>query len=106
MFLSRSYKIFPVGQSHKLLLLLLLLLLFSNIVTLIHPYIPISGSVSIISNCSTPQYLSFGLSGSNSRTSMDGADTAVAWVDSSGRPNAVDYYLQPEKRFQVSHSRS
>jgi len=32
---------------------------------------------------------------------MDGADVAITWVDSDGRPNAVDYHLQSEKRYQV-----
>ena len=42
---------------------------------------------------STPQYLGFGLSGSNSATSMFQADATIAWVDDNGRAQALDYYL-------------
>ena len=45
------------------------------------------------------QYLAFGISGSNTRTDMIGADVIVVWV-SNGQPNAVDYLLTA--RQQVS----
>ena len=48
-------------------------------------------------NCSfsysTIQYLGFGLSGSNSATSMFQADATIAWVDGNGMGQAQDYYL-------------
>ena len=34
------------------------------------------------------------LSGSTTRTSMDGADVTIAWVDNSREANAVDYHLR------------
>ena len=38
--------------------------------------------------------MGFGLSGSDSRTLMFGADPTITWVDSmSGQAKAVDYYL-------------
>ena len=43
--------------------------------------------------CSTIQYLGFGLSGSNSATSMFRADATIAWVDENGIGQAQDYYL-------------
>ena len=42
---------------------------------------------------STTQYLGFGLSGSNTATSMFQADATIAWVDDNGMPQARDYYL-------------
>ena len=42
---------------------------------------------------STIQYLGFGLSGSNSATSMFQADATIAWVDGNGMGQAQDYYL-------------
>lgn len=38
------------------------------------------------------QYMAFGISGSNTRTDMIGADVVVVWV-SSGIAYAVDYLL-------------
>ena len=42
---------------------------------------------------STIQYLGFGLSGSNSATSMFRADATITWVDENGVAQAQDYYL-------------
>ena len=49
------------------------------------------------------QYMSFGISGSNSSTDMIGADVVVVWVK-NGVANAVDYILTA--RQQVSGKRS
>ncbi|XP_074605545.1 protein Skeletor, isoforms B/C-like [Brevipalpus obovatus] len=38
-------------------------------------------------------YMAFGLSKDDSKSSMIGADAVVAWYDSNGRGHAVDYYL-------------
>ncbi len=43
--------------------------------------------------------MGFGISGSDSFTSMDGADPVIAWIDESQGPMAVDYHLSG--RFQV-----
>ena len=43
--------------------------------------------------------MGFGLSGSTTLTSMDGADVTIAWVDNSRGANAMDYHLR--YRFQV-----
>jgi hypothetical protein len=44
--------------------------------------------------CSTPQYLGFGLSGSDTQTLMLGADATIAWVDENGMAQAQDYFLE------------
>jgi len=36
--------------------------------------------------------MAFGISGSNTSTSMVGADVVVTWINSDG-PSAIDYYL-------------
>ena len=46
-----------------------------------------------VSSCSVDQYMGFGVSGSDSSTSMFGADPTITWVDTSSQPNAVDYHL-------------
>ena len=43
--------------------------------------------------CSTPQYLGFGVSGSDTQTLMLGADATIAWVDEKGIAQAQDYFL-------------
>lgn len=49
------------------------------------------------------QYMGFGLSGSNMRTEMVGADVSIAWVDSAaGMPNAQDYYLTARSPVSIS----
>ena len=45
--------------------------------------------------------MGFGLSGSPTRTSMDGADVTIAWVDNSRGANALDYHLESGNRVQV-----
>ena len=47
-------------------------------------------------------YMSFGISGSNTRTDMIGADVVVVWV-TNGVANVVDYILTA--RQQVRESR-
>ena len=44
--------------------------------------------------------MAFGISGSNTRTFMEGADVVVTWINSDG-PSAIDYYLTPGARQQV-----
>ena len=46
------------------------------------------------------QYLAFGISGSNTRTDMIGADVIVVWV-SNGQPNAVDYLLTARQQVSI-----
>ena len=36
--------------------------------------------------------MAFGISGSDTRTDMIGADVVVTWINDDG-PNAIDYYL-------------
>ena len=47
--------------------------------------------------------MGFGLSGSPTRTSMDGADVTIAWVDNSRGANALDYHLESRNRVQVCY---
>ena len=58
--------------------------------------------IVIIYFSSVPQYMAFGLSGSNSSTLMDGADVTVVWFQSSLVPRAQDYHLRRNNRVQVS----
>lgn len=52
--------------------------------------------------CSVNEYISFGLSGRDDFTFMDGADVVVTWVDGlTGTANAVDYLLS--QRVQVGY---
>ena len=46
------------------------------------------------------QYLSFGISGSNTSTDMIGADVVVVWVN-DGVANAVDYILTARQQVSV-----
>ena len=46
--------------------------------------------------------MAFGISGSNTGTNMVGADVVVAWVDDSGVPNAVDYYLTSRQQVVIA----
>ena len=52
---------------------------------------------------STIQYLGFGLSGSNSMTSMFQADATIAWIDNNGMAQAQDYYLSNYVQVSVVH---
>jgi len=47
------------------------------------------------------QYMSFGISGNNSRTDMIGADVAVVWVK-DGVASAVDYILTARQQVSVN----
>ena len=53
---------------------------------------------------SVPQYMGFGLSGSNSFTNMEGADVTISWIDNDEGPMADDYHLRVGNRVQVSES--
>ena len=44
--------------------------------------------------------MAFGISGSDTRTNMVGADVVVTWINSDG-PNAVDYYLTARQQVQL-----
>lgn len=45
------------------------------------------------------QYMSFGLSGDESRSSMIGGDVVVGWYDrATGRGHVVDYYLESKSQ--------
>jgi hypothetical protein len=66
----------------------------------IPPLLPPS---TLLSSPSITQYMGFGLSGSNTTTSMDGADVTIAWLGETG-PMAVDYHLRSRNRAQVSYS--
>ena len=50
----------------------------------------------------TIQYMGFGLSGSGTRTLMDGSDVTIAWIDNSLGPMAQDYHLRRNERTQVN----
>ncbi|XP_065916173.1 protein Skeletor, isoforms B/C-like [Dysidea avara] len=51
------------------------------------------GTFELCSCIDSDQYMSFGISGDDTRTNMVGADVVVAWVGQDGVANAVDYYL-------------
>ena len=44
------------------------------------------------------QYLAFGVSGSTTRTLMDGSDVAVVWEKEDGTIGVVDYNLQSKQQ--------
>ena len=44
--------------------------------------------------------MAFGISGSDTRTFMVGADVVVTWINSDG-PNAVDYYLTARQQVKL-----
>ncbi len=46
--------------------------------------------------------MGFGLSGSETRTLMDGSDVTIAWIDNSLGPMAQDYHLRRNERTQVN----
>ena len=46
------------------------------------------------------QYMAFGISGSDARTDMVGADVVVTWMNDDG-PNAIDYYLTNRQQVRL-----
>ena len=48
-------------------------------------------------------WLGFGLSGSNDRTLMFGADVSIVWVDDEDGPQARDYFLNDYTQVSILH---
>ena len=61
--------------------------------------------VELASRIQPGNYMSFGLSGSDNRTLMDGSDVVVAWMDAiTMTPKVVDYNLQSKAQVSIDSS--